>query len=102
MKDGNRLFTSYYSVDILNKYNGISSANKKVNACIYIDEFSKNAYTSICPEQQEALDKAEQEEKDKENLDAETGDNPDDKENEKNDEKDDKKTNDENKGDTNS
>ena len=57
MKDGNRLFMSYYSADLLNKYNGISSANKTENACIYIDEYSKNAYTSLCPEQQAALDK---------------------------------------------
>ena len=57
MKDGNRLFMSYYSAELLNKYNGISSATETENACIYIDEYSENAYTSLCPEQQAALDK---------------------------------------------
>lgn len=50
MRDGNYIFTSYYGLDILNKYYSIESSysqNKKT--CYYFEDISGNAYSSACP-----------------------------------------------------
>ena len=52
MQDGNRFFSSYYSMDVLNSYNSIVSNLNQSNACIFVDEMSKSAYTQPCPQSQ--------------------------------------------------
>lgn len=49
LKDGNQVFTSFQTIDILNYYFEIVSNLKISNACIFIDELSKQPYTSVCP-----------------------------------------------------
>ena len=49
MRDGNQFFSSYYSMETLNNYNSIASNLNKPDACIYVDEMSKSAYTQSCP-----------------------------------------------------
>ena len=52
MQDGNRFFSSYYSMDVLNSYNSIVSNLNQSDACIFVDEMSKSAYTQPCPQSQ--------------------------------------------------
>ena len=56
MKDGNRFFASFYSVDVINQYNGVASALTEKKVCLYADENSGNVYKSLCPEEQAALE----------------------------------------------
>lgn len=66
MQDGNEIYGSMYSMEMLNSYNQVASALVKKKNCIYIDEMSGNPYVSLCPEEQEALEAAqENEENDK-------------------------------------
>ena len=50
MIDGNKVFTSLDSIITVNNYFSIIKSLKINRACIYIDESSKTAYTSQCPE----------------------------------------------------
>lgn len=61
MKDGNRFFASFYSVDVLNQYNGVASALTSKHVCLYADENSGNVYKSLCPEEAAALEALEAE-----------------------------------------
>lgn len=54
MQDGNKVYGSFYSMEMLNSYNEVVSALKGKKSCIYIDEMSGNPYTSLCPEELEA------------------------------------------------
>ena len=51
MKDGNYCFMSYLGLSLLENYYAVSSSIDKTkgHACIYFDEFTNSAYTSICP-----------------------------------------------------
>lgn len=49
MNDGNQVFASFQSVYQLNHYYDILKLLNGYNNCIYIDELSKEAYTSDCP-----------------------------------------------------
>lgn len=62
MQDGNRVYGSFYSIGVLNDYNKIASALPQKKNCVYIDEMTKNPYTSLCPEEQEALEQQQKEE----------------------------------------
>lgn len=50
MIDGNKVFTSLDSIITVNNYFAIVKSLKISNSCIFIDESSKTAYTSQCPE----------------------------------------------------
>lgn len=50
MIDGNKVFTSLDSIIAVNNYFSIVKSLKISNSCIFIDESSKTAYTSQCPE----------------------------------------------------
>jgi len=66
MQDGNKVYGSMYSMEMLNSYNQVASALVKKQNCIYIDEMSGNPYVSLCPEEIEALEAMkEKEENDK-------------------------------------
>lgn len=49
MRDGNYVFVSIYSMDVLNQYFDISFKLNEKNVCIFIEDISKNAYKSSCP-----------------------------------------------------
>lgn len=49
MRDGNTVFVSIFSTEVLNQYFDIISSVEGVNNCIFIEDISKNAYKSICP-----------------------------------------------------
>lgn len=70
MQDGNEVYGSLYSIDMLNDYNRVASALPQKKNCIYIDEMSGNPYTSLCPEElmQQEEEEAKNEE-DSENQD---------------------------------
>lgn len=67
MQDGNQIYGSFYSMEMLNSYNEVVSALKGKKSCIYIDEMSGNPYTSLCPDEVEALEKLENEQNNAEN-----------------------------------
>lgn len=50
MIDGNKVFTSLDSITTVNNYFAIVKSLKISNSCIFIDESSKTAYSSQCPE----------------------------------------------------
>ncbi len=50
MNDGNKVYTSYQSVDRLNYYFDILVNLDVNNGCIYIDELSGEAYSQPCPD----------------------------------------------------
>lgn len=49
MRDGNNIFTSFYSLDTLNNYYRLLPNIEDKPACIFVDEISKQVYTSNCP-----------------------------------------------------
>ena len=51
MKDGNYCFLPYLGLNLLENYYAVSSSIDKAkgHACIYFDDFTNSAYTSICP-----------------------------------------------------
>lgn len=51
MNDGNKVYTSFQSVERLNYYFDIIDKLAKNNNCIYIDELSGEAYSQACAEQ---------------------------------------------------
>lgn len=71
MQDGNRVYGSFYSIGVLNDYNKIASALPQKKNCVYIDEMTKNPYTSLCPEEQQALEEQQKEQEEKEKNEEE-------------------------------
>ncbi len=67
MRDGNYIYTTSSAMEVLNNYVAIASYLPNKKNCIYTDEVTKNAYTSLCPEEQQALEEQEA-------LEAEQGD----------------------------
>lgn len=61
MQDGNEVYGSFYSIDMLNSYNQVASALPQKKNCIYIDEMTGNPYTSLCPEELAEKEKEEAE-----------------------------------------
>lgn len=59
MQDGNEIYGSFYSMEMLNSYNEVVSALKGKKSCIYIDEMSGNPYTSLCPDELKELENQE-------------------------------------------
>ena len=56
MRDGNYIFTSVYGLPLINRYYEMeSSYTSEGNKCYYIEDISRNAYTSACPWQEEAV-----------------------------------------------
>ena len=49
MNDGNYVFMDPKLTDNLNYYYEILKNLKSSRACIFVDDYSKNAYTSVCP-----------------------------------------------------
>lgn len=49
MRDGNQVFTTLQTVDVINYYYEIVAGLKVKQACIFIDEITRQAYTSSCP-----------------------------------------------------
>lgn len=61
MRDGNHIFTSFYSLDTLNHYYSLIPNIANKGACIYVDEISKQVYTSRCPwDEEEASDEQQE------------------------------------------
>lgn len=50
MRDGKRVFSGFFTLEILNSYPDYGSIS--INRCIYIDEMSKVPYSSLCPGQE--------------------------------------------------
>jgi len=53
MQDGNQVFTSLLSLKSLNYYLEILNHLKVANSCIYIDEISGSAYSTVCPKEED-------------------------------------------------
>lgn len=68
MQDGHQFFSSYYSLDVINQYHDIVSALKKQNACIYVDEMTKTAYTQLCPGEEAPVNEEPEPNPDQENT----------------------------------
>lgn len=54
MNDGNKVYTSFQTVERLNYYFDIIMGLKASNSCIYIDELSGEAYSQNCSQNQES------------------------------------------------
>ena len=56
MQDGNQIFTSIISLKSINYYLEILNNLNVANSCIFIDELSGSAFSTVCPEDNVILD----------------------------------------------